>query len=248
VSLIYLIILKFLNFKRQYNSNCLEDGETKGTSGNTGDVVVDAVDDKLPSGGATQSTDGLGEEGDVGQHTVVGGSNGVNLHHVKSIGVQVHADLLSGDGLSMVERLHVRVEARRDGSKTRGVLVQQRGVVDGGHSVVGSGHLTGHGTVVVPGVKISSGSVGEPGSGGVCRGVTGTLSKGKHNGLNRVGVTDVVLGGSTGGETGDRGGLELLDADIAGGLSHKLTLLVGNNSVVGPDAGTGEGKGGRGTV
>lgn len=207
--------------------------------------MVDAVDDKIPC--TSESTDGLGKKGDVGQHTVVSGSNGVNLHHVKSIGVKVNSDLLSGDGLGMVVRLHVRVVGRGNGSKTGGVLVQQRGVVNRGTTVEGSGKLSG-GTGVVPGVKISSGSVDEPGSGSVGAGVAGAVPEGEHNGLDRVGVTDVVLGGSTNRETGDGGGLELLNTDITSGLSHKNTLLVGDDGVVGPDTGSGEGKGGRGTV
>ena len=63
-----------------------------------------------------------------------------------------------------------------------------------------------------------------------------------------MGETDVVLGGSTNSVTGDRSGLHLLDGDISGGLSHKSTLLVGDNGVVGPDTSLEEGDGSRGRV
>lgn len=207
--------------------------------------MVDAVDDKIPC--TSESTDGLGKKGDVGQHTVVSGSNGVNLHHVKSIGVKVNSDLLSGNGLGVVVRLDVGVVGRGNGSKTRGVLVQQRGVVDRRTTVEGSGKLSS-GTDVVPGVDVTTGSIGVSSSGSVGTGVTGAVPKGEHNGLDSVGVTDVVLGSSANRETGDGGGLELLNADITGGLSHKNTLLVGNDGVVGPDTGAGEGKSSGGAV
>jgi hypothetical protein len=206
--------------------------------------VVDAVDDKLP--GSSKASDGGRDDGDVGEHAEVGGTARIDLHEIQGVGVKVHAGLISGDGLGVVVRLHVGEVLTGDGSKTGGVLVEEGDVVDGGLAVEGTGGLSGEVTAVVPGEKISTGTVEETSTGSVGGGVTGSLAKTEHERLDAVGETDVVLGGSTNGVAGDRGGLHLLDGNVPGGLAHKSTLLVGDNSVVGPDTSLEEGEGGRG--
>ena len=224
----------------------LEDRESEGSSSDSDDVVVDTVDNKLP--GSSKSSDRARDDGDVGEHAEVGGTARVNLHEVKSIGVQVHSRLGGRDGLSVVERLHVSEVLARDGTKTGGVLVQEGNRVDRGGSSELATSLTGEVTDVVPGEKISTSSVKETGTGSVGGGVSGSLSKTEHKSLDTVGESDVVLSGSTDGVTGDRGGLHLLDGNVPGGLSHKSTLLVGDDGVVGPDSSLEEGDGGRSSV
>lgn len=225
---------------------CLEDRESKGTASDSDNVVADAVDDKLPVSG--QAGNGLRDEGDVGEHAVVGGAARVDLHHVKSIGVKVDSRLGSRDALGVVEGLHVGEVLGRKGSKTSGVLVKEGDGVDRGGPVEVSGGLASEVPDVVPGEDVSTSTLGETSTGGVGSGVPGGVAKAEHKGLDTVGEPDVVLGGSTNREGGNGGGLHLLNGNVAGGLSHEGTLVVGDNGVVGPDARLEEGDGGRGGV
>ena len=152
-----------------------------------------------------------------------------------------------GDRLSVVERLDVGEVLGRKGSETGGVLIKKRDGIDRGASVEDTGELS-HGPSVVPGENVTSSTRFVTCSSSVYRGVPGGVPEAEHEGFDTVGETDVVLGGSTNSVTGDRSGLHLLDGDISGGLSHKSTLLVGDNGVVGPDTSLEEGDGSRGRV
>ena len=90
------------------------------------------------------------DDGDVGEHTVVGRSTWVDLHHVQSIGVKMDSRLGGRNGLSMVERLDVGEVLGWKGSESGGVFVQKGDGVNRGTSGEYTFELS-NGPSVVPG-------------------------------------------------------------------------------------------------
>ena len=114
----------------------LKDGETKGTTADTDDVVVDSKDNSLP--GTTDSGNSANiscvntahVKGDVGELAVVGRAERVDIVHVERIAVHVVASLVR-DGRGLVPRLDKSVVIGGETSQTLSVLIEKRSVRDG---------------------------------------------------------------------------------------------------------------------
>ena len=168
---------------------------------------------------------GFGDDADVGELAVVGAAHGVEAVEVEGVGVKVVAGL-GGDAGGGIPGLDVGVVVGTHLVETLGVLVDQGGVLDGvGGFILG---LEGAGCQKL---KLAGGVV-RPLTGG------GAIADGEVEGLDGVRETDIVAGLRVGarGVGGNGGSLDLLDEDIASGASHLLTLIVGHNGVVSPDA------------
>ena len=179
--------------------------------------------------GTSASGTGLGLGGggeldtDVGQFAKVGGAVGVDIQQVQGVGIQVVAGLL-GDGGGTVPGLDEREVVDRHVRETLGVLVVDRHL---GQGIRGSRGVERH---TSGGGDSRGGRVVGPVS------LVGGVLESKEQGLDRVGEVDVDAGGVAGAVNRLRVvGLDLLDEQIAGGLAHQLALVVGHQSVLGPD-------------
>ena len=168
---------------------------------------------------------GFGDDADVGELAVVGGAHRVEAVEVEGVGVKVITGL-GGDAGSGVPGLDIGVVVGTHLVETLGVLVDEGGVLDGvGGLILGLDGTGGHK------LKLTRGVV-RPLAGG------GTIADGEVEGLDGVREANIVagLGVSARGVGGDGGSLDLLDEDVASGTGHLLTLIVGDDGIVGPDA------------
>lgn len=168
---------------------------------------------------------GLGDDADVGELAVVGGAHRVEAVEVEGVGVKMVSGL-GGDAGSGVPGLDVGVVVGTHLVETLGVLVDQGGVLDRiGGLILG---LDGAGG---DDLKLA---------GGIVRPLTvgGAIADGEVEGLDGVGEADIIAGLRVGAGSvrGNGGSLHLLDQDIASGTGHLLTLIVGDDGVVSPDA------------
>lgn len=226
----------------------LQHGETKSTTRNTDNVVVDGGDQEpeglgnsLGLGGGGRDSlggvlgihAGIGVDADVGQLAVVSRPKWIQADEVQGVGVHVVAGI-HGDRGGGVVGLHKGEVVAAHVGETLGVFVDEGGLGNG----VGTGEVAGEEEVgAIGGGRAHSGRLG-----GVVRpvGLDGGVLDGEEQNLDGVGETNVVAG-SVGGVVGLGGsGLHLLDEDVAGGTSHALTLIVGDNGVVGPHLHIGE--------
>lgn len=135
---------------------------------------------------------------------------------------------VGGDGGGGVEGLHEGEVVAAHVGETLGVLVHEGSLGDG----VGAGEVAGQQQVSA----IGRGGAHSGGLGGVVGPVRldgGVLHSEKEH-LNGVREADVVAGSGGRGVGLGRGGLHLLNEDVAGSAGHALTLVVGHDGVVGP--------------
>lgn len=210
------------------NFLALKHREPKSTAGDPNNIVIDGGNEEievLDVAGVFGVVGGFGDDADVGELAVVGGAHRVEAVEVEGVGVKVIARL-GGDAGGGVPGLDVRVVVGAHLVETLGVLVDEGGVLDGvGGLVLGLDGAGGH--------KLElAGGVVRPFTGG------GAVAYGEVEGLDSVREADIVAGLGVGarGVGGHGGGLHLLDQDITGGTGHLLTLIVGHDGVVGPDA------------
>jgi hypothetical protein len=229
--------------------------ETESTTTDSDDIVVNnsgnefvvllgadgvgVVDGTISSGVEGDGFGGsVGDEGDVGELAVVGGTLGVEAVEVQGVGVLVVTSD-GGDGGGVVPGVDQGVVVGVH-LETVSVLVDEGAVLNGVDTTRESrANLS---SVSSP-VRLDGGVVGPFGGDG---GVAGS----EEQDLDSVGETDIVLRGGVGGrgEGLARGSLDLFDEDIAGGTGHALTFVVGDDGVVGVDVDTVVKGGGTGDI
>ena len=186
--------------------------------------------DGVGAGDALGIAGGNGDDGHVGQFAVVGRAERIQADEIQGVGVHVVAGD-HGDDRGGVVGLDVAVVIGAHVGETLGVLVDEGGVGDG----VVTGEVAvedegGGGTGVLAHLGLAGGVVGPVGG-------DGRVLGGEEEHLDGVGEADVVADGDIGGEALLGSGLHLLDEDITRSTGHALTLVVGDDGVVGPHLG-----------
>jgi hypothetical protein len=213
-----------------------ESGESVGGGGSREGLEGEV----LGLGGDTGFHRGGRDDGNIGQFAVVSGAKWIEANEVEGVGVHVVTSD-DGDDRGSEPGLNKGVVVGTHLGETLGVLVDEGSLSNG----VGTREmLVDEEGVFVIGLANALGL-----SGGVVGPVrrNGGVSDGEEENLDGVGETDVVrlVGVLERVEGLDRGSLDLLDEDITGSTSHSLTLVVGDNSVVGPNLDRGKlGEGG----
>ena len=259
---------------KKYNKKCdffenpgkkptppLKYGKSESTSGDPNNIIIHSGGDEaeglgtgepvevlaVPDGGGGSVgaghtlgvTGGHGDDGHVGQLAVVGTSQRVEADKVEGIGVHMVAGD-NGDDRGGVVGLDVRIVIGTHIGETLSVLVDEGGVGDGVVTgEIGVEDQTGGRPGVLKHLGLTGGVVGPVGG-------DGDVLGGEEKHLDGVRETDVKVVGTGGGEGLLRGGLDLLDEDITRSTGHPLTLVVGDNGVVGPHldvVGDGDGRG-----
>lgn len=227
----------------------LKNRESEGSTSDTDDVVVETQDDRLEGlGGSSASADqgariGEGAGGDcrddrigrrregqchVGELSVVGRTEGARREQVEGVGIHMVARL-ERYGHRGVPRLDEREIIGAHVGQTRGVLVEQgsrgyRVAAEGRRELhTEGGRHRGSGSVVRPFARVGS--------------VLHTEEK-CLDGVSEVNVEEVVSRAGGLGVVGlSRGRLDLLDENVARGLTHLHSLLVGDERVLSPHVG-----------